>query len=162
MPYHLRRKELEITDKRVLQRILKSTKHVTLALSLDNQPYLVSLSHGYDEDHSCIYFHCAGEGKKLDYMKENNLVWGQALMDYGYSHGECDHLYATVHFSGRVAFIDKLEERRLALECMMRQLDRNPEALMAKFLDSEEFKNTVVGRIDIDYMSGKKSKEAKI
>lgn len=66
MTYHLKRKDLEITDVNIIKKILKSTKYVTIALSMDNKPYLVSLSHGYDEKRNCIYFHCAGEGKKLD------------------------------------------------------------------------------------------------
>jgi len=162
MTYHLRRKDLEITDERVLKKILRSTKYVTFALSIDNQPYLVSLSHGYDENRNCIYFHCAAEGKKLDYLKTNNVVWGQALLDHGYSEGECDHRYASVHFSGKVTFIDKLDEKRLAIKCMISHLDRNPEALMSRLLDSEELKSTIVGRVDIDYMSGKKSEKVDI
>ena len=64
MTYHLKRKDLEITDANIVKKILKSTKYVTIALSMDNKPYLVSLSHGYDEKRNCIYFHCAGKGKR--------------------------------------------------------------------------------------------------
>jgi len=125
---------------------------------MDNQPYLVSLSHGYDESRNCIYFHCAQEGKKLRYLESSNSVWGQALLDYGYSQGECTHRYASVHFSGTVTFITDPEAKRPAIECMIRQLDKNPDALIAD-LNIDRLKNTVVGRIDITYLSGKKSKE---
>lgn len=158
MSFHVRRKDKEITDETVLKRILRSAAYVTIAFSMDNQPYLVSLSHGYDESRNCIYFHCAPEGKKLSYLKTNNTVWGQALLDYGYSQGECTHLYASVHFSGTVALITDLEAKRQAVLCMIRQLDRNPEALIAN-LNTDRLKNTVVGRIDIKHVSGKKSKE---
>ncbi len=132
-----------------------------MAMSVDDQPYLVSLSHGYDEDRNCIYFHCAREGKKLDYLRANNTVWGQALLDHGYSDGECTHLYASVHFSGRVTFIDDPDEKRRALECMIRQLDSNPESLIGR-ITPELFDQTMVGRIDIEYLSGKKSKEVTV
>jgi nitroimidazol reductase NimA-like FMN-containing flavoprotein (pyridoxamine 5'-phosphate oxidase superfamily) len=158
MSFHVRRKDKEITDETVLKRILRSATYVTIAFSMDNQPYLVSLSHGYDESRNCIYFHCAPEGKKLSYIKTNNTVWGQALLDHGYSQGECTHLYVSVHFSGTVALITDLEAKRQAVECMIRQLDRNPEALIAN-LNIDRLKNTVVGRIDIKHVSGKKSKE---
>ena len=102
MTFHMRRKDKEITNVEVMKKILKSAKYVTLALCMDNQPYLVSLSYGYDENRNCIYFHSATEGKKLIYLKSNNIVWGQALLDYGYAEGECNHLYASVHFSGKV------------------------------------------------------------
>jgi nitroimidazol reductase NimA-like FMN-containing flavoprotein (pyridoxamine 5'-phosphate oxidase superfamily) len=161
MMFHLRRKDKEITDAASLRKILRSVKYVTLAFSMDDQPYLVSLSCGYDEDGNCVYFHCAEEGKKLAYLKSNNGVWGQALLDYGYSKGECDHLYASVHFHGNVVFIENLDEKRLALECMIRQLDADPEQLLAK-LNSERLKGATVGKISIDFMSGKKSKEVLI
>ena len=161
MTYHVRRKDKEITDTAVLKKILKSAKYVTIALSMDNQPYLVSLSHGYDENRNCVYFHCAKEGKKLDYLKSNNTVWGQAILDYGYSEGECDHHYVSVHFQGKTTLIDKIEEKRQATECMIRQVDKNPENLIAK-LKTERLESATFGRIDIDCMSGKKSKEINI
>jgi nitroimidazol reductase NimA-like FMN-containing flavoprotein (pyridoxamine 5'-phosphate oxidase superfamily) len=163
MTFHMRRKDKEITDERLLKKILKASKYITIALSMDNQPYLVSLSHGYDENRNCLYFHCAKEGKKLRYMKSNNIIWGQALLDYGYSEGdECTHLYASVHFSGKVVLVENLEEKSQAMECMVNHLSKNPEALIAKQATPDRLKNTGIGRIDIEYMSGKKSKEVTI
>ena len=63
--YHIRRKEKEITDHQILRRILKETKYVTIAMVKDNDPYLVSMSHGYDEKNHCLYLHSANEGKKF-------------------------------------------------------------------------------------------------
>jgi len=161
MSFHVRRKDKEITDTRVLKRILKATRYVTLALSKDNRPYLVSLSHGYDEGRNCIYFHCAPVGKKLNYMRSNNLVWGQALLDYGYAEGKCDHLFLSVHFRGRVTFLTDLAEKRAAIECMIRQVDQESEKVIAG-LDIKRLKRTTIGRIDIDGMSGKKSEQIHI
>ena len=157
MSFHVRRKDREITDPDELRQVLKATKYVTVALCMQDEPYLVSLSHGYDEERNCIYFHCTREGKKLDYLKSGR-VWGQALLDHKYAEGECTHLYASVHFSGKIIFINSLEEKHHALECMIRQLDSNPKKLIAG-LTSERLNRVVVGRIDIEYMSGKKSKE---
>jgi nitroimidazol reductase NimA-like FMN-containing flavoprotein (pyridoxamine 5'-phosphate oxidase superfamily) len=161
MSFHLRRKDKEIADERLLKKILKTAKYVTIALSMNGEPYLVSISHGYDENKNCLFFHCAREGKKLQYLRSNNTVWGQALLDYGYSEGECTYLYASVHFSGKVTMLENLEEKREALACMIRQIDKNPEILITD-LRPERLRNTVVGRIDVAYMSGKKSKEVTI
>jgi len=49
MSFHVRRKDREITDPNELRQVLKTTTYVTVALCMDNEPYLVSLSHGYDE-----------------------------------------------------------------------------------------------------------------
>ena len=158
MAYHMKRKDKEITDVAVLRKILNSAKHVTIALCKDNQPYLATLSHGYDEKRNCIYFHCAKEGKKLDYLRSNNTIWGQAMLDYGYSEDKCNHLFATVQFQGEATLLDKLDEKRQAAECMIRQLNKNPEPLISK-LKPQRLESTVFGRIDVHYMSGKKSAE---
>jgi len=165
MRYHVRRRDKEITDADILKKILKSTQYVTLAMSMDGQPYLVSLSHGYDEARNCIYFHCAKEGKKLDYLRSNNAVWGQTLLDYGYNRSddpcECNHFYASVHFSGKVTFLEDAEEKRHALECIIRQLDGDPEPLIAR-LTPGRMNRAFIGRIDIEFMTGKKSAEVTV
>ena len=77
MLFNVRRKDREITDADALKKVLKSTKYVNIALCMNNEPYLASLSHGYDEAANWLYFHCADEGKKLVYMKANSKVWGK-------------------------------------------------------------------------------------
>ena len=162
MTFHMRRRDKQITDQSAIKKILKISRYVTIALCRNGQPYLVSLSHGYDEKNNCLYFHCAKEGKKIVYLKSNDVTWGQALLDYGFSEGdECTHLYASVHFSGRVSFIDDVDEKHRAVECIINQQSKNPEALTST-LSVERLKNTVIGRIGITYMSGKKSKEVTI
>lgn len=161
MRYHVRRKDKEITDEEDMKKILKSTQYVTVAMSKENDPYLVSLSHGYDEDRNCVYFHCAKEGKKLDYLTANDRVWCQAVVDRGYYQGECSHLYASVMFSGRVVLLDERDEKWHAMELMTKQLDSDPDRLI-EGRKPESLDNTIVVRIDIEYMTGKKSEEIQI
>jgi len=154
MSFHVRRKDREIIDSNALKKVLKSTKYVTVALCADNEPYLVSLSHGYDETRNCLYFHCADEGKKLVYLNANSKVWGQAVLDYGVT-DECDYAYTSVHFKGTATLIDDLSEKQHVIEVLVRQLSENPEEKMAK-IRPEKLAKTTMGRIDIDYMSGKR------
>lgn len=158
----IRRKEKAITDEKILKKILSEVAYVTIALCKDNQPYLVSLSHGYDPNRNCIYFHCASEGKKLDYLKANNVVWGQAIIDKGYIQGSCDHLYATTQFKGKVTFVTDFEEKKKILTNMVHKLDENPAVLIEKQLTQQSITKITIGRIDIEYMSGKEAKEAVI
>jgi nitroimidazol reductase NimA-like FMN-containing flavoprotein (pyridoxamine 5'-phosphate oxidase superfamily) len=153
----IRRKEKEITDKKEKLAILNEAKYVVVAMCRDNEPYLATLSHGYDTQRECIYFHCAKEGKKVDILKEQNKVWGQALLDKGYVHGSCDHLYATTQFMGRVTFVENIDEKKHALEVMINALDDKPQKVLEKQLPEESIKGVQIGRIDIEYMSGKKS-----
>ena len=84
----IRRKEKKIESEDEMIAIIESAKYVTIEMSVKDEPYLATLSHGVDREKNCIYFHCAQEGKKVDILKENNVVWGQALEDHGYAGGE--------------------------------------------------------------------------
>ncbi len=161
MRYHMRRADKEFTEPRKLQGVLKETSYMTLAMARDGEPYLVSLSHGYDEERNCIYFHCASEGKKLDYMRANPVVWGQVIVDHGYAEKECTHRYVTVMFRGRVSFIVDEEEKRRALRTMLWQLEPDAEA-REKRMNTDELASTVFGRVDVEYMTGKKTQEIEL
>ena len=153
----MRRKDKEIKDVDETKSILKKAKYITLAMCLHDMPYLATLSHGYDEQSNCIYFHCASEGKKIDILKANNNVWGQALVDQGYVQGSCDHLYATAQFSGKVTFVKDLAEKERALKTMIRALDDNPDEVIKRQLLPRSVQRVNIGRIDIDSLSGKKA-----
>jgi uncharacterized protein len=153
MSFHVRRKDREVTDPAAMKNVLKSTKYVTLAMCMDNEPYLVSLSHGYDEAENCLYFHCASEGKKLVYLQANNKIWGQAMLDYGVTN-ECDYDYTSVQFQGTVTLLHSLAEKQHAIEVLVRQLSANPEEKLSK-IKPEKLKATTMGRIDIECMTGK-------
>ena len=158
--YHpLRRREKEISNPAEMKAILAGTQHVTVAMCRDNEPYLVTLSHGYDHEKNAIYFHCAGEGKKIDILKANDRVWGQALVDRGYAQGHCDHMFRSVQFSGRVSFVEAAAEKRRALGVMIRQLEREPEKVLAAQVTDASLAKVCIGRIDIEFLSGKRSEK---
>jgi nitroimidazol reductase NimA-like FMN-containing flavoprotein (pyridoxamine 5'-phosphate oxidase superfamily) len=162
MNYHLRRADKQINEKVTLNKILEETKYITIAMSVGDEPYLVSLSHSYDADHGCIYFHSATEGKKLEIMRKNPRVWGQALLDHGYHEGECSHLYASVMFKGHIEWVTEYEEKRKVFLAMARRLDADPEKLIPtlKSLQTPDgLKSTIMGKIIIEEMTGKKSAE---
>jgi len=158
--YHVRRGDKEIKDKKKLVEILKETNYVTLAK--DNEPYIVSLSHSYDEEAECLYIHCASEGKKLDFMRGNPIVSEQALIDHGYHHGECSHLYVSAVFKGKLEFIEDLESKKKALGHMILHQEKNPESLLTRlkaFQAGSPIDKTIVAKIVIEELTGKKSAE---
>ncbi len=155
----IRRKDKEITDFDEITKNLKTARYVTLAMCLNGEPYLVTLSHGYDAEKNCIYFHCAGEGKKIDILRANNLVWGQALIDGGYVQGACDHLFSTTQFRGKVTFVEDAVEKEHGLRVLIQSLEKDPEEIFRKQLIPRSIQKVKIGRIDIDYMSGKKADE---
>ena len=156
-PYHLRRHDKAIESAEDCAGILASVRTISLAMCADNEPYLITLNHGWDSDQRCLYFHSAPTGKKIDILRENSRVWGMAVEDLGYLDGKCDHAYRSVMFGGSVNFIDDDADKRHALEIMIRQHESDPEAVIAEQLTEARVAGTTIGRIDIDKMSGKES-----
>jgi nitroimidazol reductase NimA-like FMN-containing flavoprotein (pyridoxamine 5'-phosphate oxidase superfamily) len=156
----IRRRERSVTDPKEIRAVLREAKYVTVAMCTDGEPYLATLSHGYDEERGCIYFHCAKEGKKVEILRANNLVWGQALIDKGYQQGKCSHFYRTTQFHGRVTFIEDPSEKKHALKLMIKKLDNDPAKVIKEQMTPDSLQKVLIGRIDIDYMSGKKADEA--
>ncbi|MCK5794940.1 MAG: pyridoxamine 5'-phosphate oxidase family protein [Anaerolineales bacterium] len=58
----MRKKDKEITDRKTLDSIIRNAKICHLACCLNDQPYVIPISFGYDG--KTIYFHTALIGKK--------------------------------------------------------------------------------------------------
>ena len=158
--YAIGKKDEQIA--RLLESRFKLVEGVWMLKRDNGEPYLVTLSHGYDPKKNCIYFHCAREGKKIDILNKNPVIWGQAMLDEGYVQGKCDHLYATTQFKGKVVFLTDFDEKKEALLNMVFKLDETPQEVIKKQITEKSVSNVTIGRIDIDYMSGKQAKEVVI
>ena len=90
-------------------------------------------------------------------MTANPDVWGQVIEDRGYVTGKCDHAYRSVHFAGRVTFLEDEEEKRAALTLMIRQMEPDPEPLIQRLLGRGRLTKTIVGRVDVLEMTGKRN-----
>jgi len=62
-----------------------------------------------------------------------------------------------VQFLGKVTFLETVEEKLHGLTCMIRQLNKKPEKAIAD-LKPERLKKLMMGRIDIECLSGKQYK----
>jgi nitroimidazol reductase NimA-like FMN-containing flavoprotein (pyridoxamine 5'-phosphate oxidase superfamily) len=158
--YHLRRIDREIKDVKILRKILEKTTHIALAMAKLNEPYIVPLNHYYDIEENCIYFHGASVGKKIEFMKKNPNVWGLAVIDHGFSGGQCENLYASVAFSGHVTFLEDKETRISVLRKQIVKESGDKEAMMKRFdiaSSSPLFSSSSVCRVDIESITGKRS-----
>lgn len=151
----MRRSEKEIRNEKELLDLLDRGKHLTLAMCKDGQPYLVTVNHALDRKARCLYFHCAQEGRKIDFLKANPQVWGQVLDDRGYIDGECDYAYATVMFGGKVEFVTDVREKRRALVSMIDKLDSKPESTKKTLIVPASLQGVLICRIRIESLSGK-------
>ena len=153
--YHLRRSEKAITDPAEMWAIIAGQKFMTLALCKDNVPYLATVNYGYDQAVDCLYFHCAGEGKKMDYLRANPTVWGQIVEDNGYRDGKCDHAFRSVQFQGHITFVQDIEEKRQALSLMIDRLESDPETAKEKLITPTALEKVMIVQVHIEAITGK-------
>ena len=151
----MRRKEKEITNRNELDQIIRDSLICHLSCCLDNQPYLVPLSFGYDGN--AVYFHTAREGKKIEYLSLNprvclafeSEVKLQTDLDLA-----CNW---TFHFKSAIAYgtaeelIDPISRANGIKHIMLHYSDRDWE------ISDKELSRTKLWRVKLDEITGKKS-----
>lgn len=156
--YHPRRKDKEITDEEELKGLLREGNFATLAFARGDEPYLVAMNYGYDEEGGALYFHCAKQGHKLDFLRANPAVCAQVLEDRGYLHEECDHAYSSLILRGKLREVVDLPGKKHGLEVLLHHLESNPDPIRARNIKNDASYDTVIIlRLDIESMSGKKA-----
>jgi uncharacterized protein len=156
MTYHMRRHDREIQDPKQLIEIIKGGQYAVLALCKDNEPYVVTLSYGYDEAAHALYFHCALQGQKLDFLRANPRASATVIRDLGYQHGHCSHAFASIVIQGEVDMVDTADERQHAIATMIRQLEREPDKVLLKTMkQAATWERTQMIRLRIQHLSGK-------
>lgn len=154
--YHMHKKESEIRDKKKLAEILKQGRYAVISMCRNNEPYVVTLSYGYDKDKNHLYFHAAPKGLKIVFIKQNPSVCATVIDDKGYVTNECEHKYRSVVFWGEMSVLQDMEEKKYGMEILLNHLEDNPAELKEKFLKSDEnLKKATILRLDINELTGK-------
>jgi len=154
----MQKKEREIIDKRIIMEILKNGKFSTISMCRNDEPYIVTLSYGFDETFNCLYFHSAQKGLKLEYLEENKKVCGTILEDLGYVKSACSHKYRSIVFLGDMTIVEELDEKMHAFDIMLKHLEDNPSKLKKRFFKSDKsYNNTCLLKLEIISITGKAS-----
>ena len=149
----MRRKDQEITDINAIEDIIRKGQVCRLALSENGRPYIVPLCFGYKENN--LYFHSAREGKKIDILRKNKNVCFEIDIDQELVKGKkacnCSMKYRSVIGFGKAEIVEDVDLKRRALNIIMQNY------LEGFFKYPEEsIKNTVIIRVEIESMTGKK------
>jgi uncharacterized protein len=129
MKYHMRRSERQIEDWPVLENILQRGKYAVIALCRNNEPYIVTLSYGYDKNSRTLYFHCAKDGLKSEFVHQNSNVCTTIIEDKGYIQNECAHSYRSVVIRGQIEIVEDHDEKLKGLDILVDHLETNPETV---------------------------------
>ena len=151
----LRRQEKAITDQAELNDIIRRCQVCRLALAVDNEPYLLPVSFGFDGE--AIYLHTALEGRKIGFFERNPRVCFGFETDVTLrTHAEeaCrwSMNFVSVVGYGRIAELVSEADKARGLNLIMEQYSgRSWE------FTPERLASTRVWRIGIEELSGKRS-----
>ncbi len=152
----MRRREQEITDKKALEDILVQALVCRIGLADGNVPYIVPVSFGYKDD--CIYFHSSGLGRKMELLKKNNAVCFEVDTNVEILTEETACKWSVRYLSvvgfGKAHIVDSDAEKKKGLDALMKHYSGSADHAY----DEKWLKLAVVIRIDIESMTGKKSK----
>ncbi len=156
--YHMRRNEKEITDKKEILDIIKKGKFTSISMSKENEPYIITLSYGYDQAKNAFYFHCATEGQKIMFIESNPYVCGTIIEDNGYE-DDCGQLFRSIIYRGKIEIITEIEEKKHGFEILINHLENNPGETKRKLLTSEDVSiEPAILRLDIAEITCKEEK----
>ena len=156
----MRRTDRQILDEGRIRGILEQGRYIMIALCARDEPYVVTLSYGYDAERACLYFHVAHEGQKLDIIAENDRACGTVVIESGYTQGECEHPFESVVLRGRIRMVVDSDEKRRAIEVLVNHLESDPVGYWAsrRWKLEDRIKGFTALRFDIEEMTAKQGK----
>jgi nitroimidazol reductase NimA-like FMN-containing flavoprotein (pyridoxamine 5'-phosphate oxidase superfamily) len=154
----MRRSEREITSRDEIDAILLRERTLRVAFAVDNEPYIVPLSYGYDPKKGSLYMHTAAVGRKLEFIARNPRVCfeveGPVSLRPAAKACAWGLDYESVIGYGRVSEVVEFEEKTDALRCLMRQ--QTGESTTWTFV-AEELSATRVWALRIEWVTGKRA-----
>ena len=150
----MRRKDREITDIALIEDVIRKSLVCRLGMSRNDQPYVVPLCFAYSDN--TLYFHSAGEGLKLEILQQNPNVCFEFDIDHEVVQDDkpCKWSmnYRSVIGFGQASVVEDLEEKRKGLDAIMQHYaGRSFEYL------EPAIENTVIIKVEVESMTGKKS-----
>jgi nitroimidazol reductase NimA-like FMN-containing flavoprotein (pyridoxamine 5'-phosphate oxidase superfamily) len=150
----MRRSDREITDRAVMDEILRRHRVLYLALQDENAPYVIPMTYGYDGE--CLYLHCAPEGRKLDLMRRHPQVAFAIEAEHEVKPGDVACAwglnYASVAGVGTAEIVETPEEKQRGLDVLMSHFSDEPQTYKAGTLEQ-----TTVIRVRITSLTGKRN-----
>lgn len=147
----LRRKDRAITEDEAIAVLTKAEYGVLSTVSPDGEPYGVPLNFCILDN--SIYFHCAMEGRKIDYIEKNNSVSFCVVGDTEILPEKFGTRYESVIVSGKIEEVCDTH-KQTALEGLLKKYSLNYFEKGLEYIETLKSK-TRVFKIGIRHVSGK-------
>lgn len=154
----MRLREREINGIDEIEAIISRCDVCRIALADDNIPYIVTMNFGYRGGaDKKLFFHSAGDGRKIDMIRKNNHVCFEMDTDHDLKSGReaCDFSmkYSSVVGWGDIFIVNDDEEKREALNSIMKHYTN-----LSEFIYKEDvFNKTTLLKLVIKTMTAKKN-----
>jgi len=154
----MRRKDREIVDKKVMVYIIEKAIICRVAMCWKDEPYVVPMNFGYQDN--CIYLHSAGEGRKLDILRNNEKVCIEFDVDIELvqSQKACntEMKYKSVLAFGKAVILKDIAEKKEALDIIMHHY-YNHDSLSAFHYPEDALEKVIIVKVKVENMTGKES-----
>lgn len=151
----MRRDDREIINREEIDKIIHDCKVCHLGMAMNDEPYVVPVSFGYDGE--SVYFHTALEGKKIDFIGLNPRVCVEFERDIKLVTSESKackwtFLFESVVAYGNIVELDGTVERAYGLnQIMIHYSGREWE------FDESVLTTTRIWRVKLKTLTGKRS-----
>ncbi|MBN2440603.1 MAG: pyridoxamine 5'-phosphate oxidase family protein [Spirochaetales bacterium] len=147
-----------IESKKIIEDILTGNTFGFLGMSVDNQPYTIPITYGYNNGK--IIFHCAKSGRKIDSLRRNPHVCFTIGNHFGHfvphPQGAVCHAHSnSVICFGIAAIIEDEEERCKTLNIFNKCIRQD-----AREIKIEETRNCYAIEITIREMTARIERES--
>ena len=149
----MRKKKLEITDKKEIEAVIQEAQMCRLGLCKGGVPYVVPMNFGYKDD--SFYFHTGIQGLKIDYLEENKKVCVQldvgCEVERGPTPCKFNMKYKSVIAFGDAVLIQGIDEKKEALRIITGHY-----AHETTDIPEDRLENLAVIKITVSSITGKK------
>ena len=130
MAQNIRRKDREITDKKIIEEFLSSQKIIRIGFydRKNEEVYIVPVNYGYiiENNEYIFYFHGGKGGRKYELSKDEPNVGFEIDGNYKLLEGKnaCDFSakYQSVIGNGKIKIIEDIEDKKKALDIIMKNI----------------------------------------
>ena len=152
---HMRKARQEITDRNILEEILRSQIICRLALMDGDLPYIIPFNYGYS--HGALYIHSAPEGKKIDLLRKDKRVCFEVEDTMEITKGDqaCDWStrYRSLVGYGTIEILSDAKSKQEGLKVLMA---RHGAPELVDF-NQRNLDRMVILKLTISSMTGKQS-----
>jgi nitroimidazol reductase NimA-like FMN-containing flavoprotein (pyridoxamine 5'-phosphate oxidase superfamily) len=152
-PRPMRKAKKEITDRAELEEILSKAEVLYLALHDEPAPYVIPLNFAYAD--GALWFHCAREGTKLDFIRRDPRVGFSTVADARVVPGAeaCDYTARgrSVVGRGTARVVADPDERRRGLDALVRRYGMERPSYRP-----DSIERTCVVKVDVEELRGRR------